>query len=54
MKYKRLGDTGVCVPEIGLGSWDYRGGLEPLRKGISLGAAFIDTPKSYDTGEIIG
>ena len=54
MKYKRLGDTGVSVPEIGLGSWDYRGGLDPLRKGISLGAAFIDTPESYDTGEIIG
>ena len=54
MKYKWLGDTAVSVPEIGLGSWDYRGGLEPLRKGISLGAAFIETPESYNTGEIIG
>jgi diketogulonate reductase-like aldo/keto reductase len=54
MKYKPLSGTGVSVPEIGFGSWDYRRGLEPLTKGISLGAASIDTRESYDTGEIIG
>lgn len=54
MKSKWLGDTGVSIPEIGLGSWDYRGGVDPVRKGISLGAAFIDTAESYGTEEIIG
>ena len=28
----------MLVPEIGLGTWKYRGGVEPLRRGIELGA----------------
>ena len=27
---KQLGNTGVMLPEIGLGTWKYRGGVEPL------------------------
>jgi diketogulonate reductase-like aldo/keto reductase len=54
MKQKKLGASSVTVPEIGFGTWDYRGGVEPLRKAFSLGAALIDTAESYGTEEIVG
>ena len=38
MELKNLGNTGTMVPEIGLGTWNYSGGVEPLRKGVELGA----------------
>ncbi|TAK07564.1 aldo/keto reductase, partial [bacterium] len=47
MEFKELGATGVKLPEIGLGTWQYRGGFEPLRRGISLGAFLIDTAEMY-------
>jgi len=53
MELKELGKTGVKLPEIGLGAWQYKGGVEPLRKGISLGASLIDTAESYDTEGIV-
>jgi diketogulonate reductase-like aldo/keto reductase len=51
---KPLGRTGVYIPEIGLGTWKYRGGIEPLRVGISLGANMIDTAEMYGTEDIVG
>jgi diketogulonate reductase-like aldo/keto reductase len=51
---KELAKTGVQIPEIGLGTWQYKGGVEPLRTGIGLGAAFIDTAESYGTEEVVG
>lgn len=54
MNFKELGKTGVRVPEIGLGTWKYRGGIEPLRKGLSLGATLIDTAEMYGTEGIVG
>ncbi|MER3445596.1 MAG: aldo/keto reductase [Candidatus Dadabacteria bacterium] len=42
------------VPEIGLGTWNYTGGVEPLRKGIELGAYLIDTAEGYHTEDIVG
>jgi diketogulonate reductase-like aldo/keto reductase len=54
MKFKTLGNTGVMVPEIGLGTWNYRGGVEPLRKGIELGATLIDTAEGYYTEDVVG
>lgn len=54
MEYKELGSTGVKLPEIGLGTWQYRGGIEPLRKGIALGAFLIDTAEMYGTEEAVG
>ena len=47
LKHKQLGQTGVMVPEIGLGTWKYRGGPEPLRRGIALGATLVDTAEMY-------
>ena len=54
MELKQLGNTGVMVPEIGLGTWKYRGGVEPLRRGIDLGAYLIDTAEIYRTENVVG
>lgn len=54
MELKELGATGVKVPEIGLGTWQYNGSAEPLNKGISLGAYLIDTAEMYGTEEAVG
>jgi diketogulonate reductase-like aldo/keto reductase len=47
MQLKALSQTGVSLPEIGLGTWGYHAGPEPLRKGLEAGARFIDTAESY-------
>jgi diketogulonate reductase-like aldo/keto reductase len=54
MLRKTLGSTNVCLPEVGLGTWNYNGGVDPLRRGIALGACLIDTAESYGTEEIVG
>jgi len=54
LEYRELGRTGVMVPEIGLGTWKYKGGPEPLRKGIDLGANLIDTAEMYRTEDAVG
>lgn len=54
MNHKFLADTGEKIPEIGLGTWNYSGGTEPLREGIRLGATLIDTAEGYHTEEIVG
>jgi len=51
---KELAKTGIQLPELALGTWQYHGGVEPLRAGIALGANFIDTAESYGTEEIVG
>ena len=54
MEYKELGDTGVMVSEIGLGTWKYRGGPQPLQRGVALGANLIDTAEMYHTEDAVG
>ena len=54
MELKELGKTGVMLPEIGLGTSEYTGGVEPLRRGIDLGAFHIDTAEMYNTEEVVG
>jgi diketogulonate reductase-like aldo/keto reductase len=54
MKYKQLAQTEIRIPEIGLGTWNYCGGVEPLQAGIDLGATFIDTAESYGSEEVVG
>ena len=54
MELKRLGQTEVMIPEIGLGAWKYRGGTEPLRRGVELGAFLIDTAEIYGTEGVVG
>lgn len=54
MNQKELGETGIWLPEIGLGTSKYQGGVEPLRRGIDLGVRLIDTAEFYGTEEIVG
>ena len=54
MDFKELGATGIKVPEIGLGTWDYRGGAAPIEKAVEHGACLIDTAEMYGTEEAVG
>ena len=47
MLFKELGTTGLKIPEVGLGMWNYHAGPEPLQSGLDAGALFIDTAESY-------
>ena len=53
MESKSLGKTNLIIPEIGLDTSRYRGGVAPLRKGIRVGA-FIDTAEMYGTEDVVG
>lgn len=53
MNHKPLGRTAIEIPEIGLGTWDYRAGPEPLRAGLDAGASYIDTAESYDSEPVV-
>lgn len=53
MLSKEFATTSVRIPEIGLGTWHYHAGPEPLRKGLDAGALFIDTAESYDTESVV-
>lgn len=53
MLLKELGQTGVFLPEIGLGTWNYHAGPEPLRQGLQAGALFIDTAESYGSEGVV-
>ena len=54
MNQKELGKTGVLLPEIGLGTWQYCGGVEPIKRAIILGSSLVDTAEAYGTEEIVG
>ena len=54
MNYERLGSSSLMAPEIGLGTWRYSGGSEPLRRGVELGANLIDTAEMYRTEAAVG
>jgi diketogulonate reductase-like aldo/keto reductase len=50
---KELGRTGVFIPEVGIGTWNYHAGPLPLRSGLEAGAHFIDTAESYGTEDMV-
>lgn len=54
MLLRELANSGVRLPEIGFGTWNYHGGVQPLRAAIECGACLIDTAESYGTEEIVG
>jgi diketogulonate reductase-like aldo/keto reductase len=54
MSQKPLGSTEVKISEIGQGTWNYKGGVEPLRLGVTLGATHIDTAEIYGTEGVVG
>lgn len=49
-----LAKTGIFIPEVGIGTWNYHAGPEPLRKGLHAGALFIDTAESYGSESAVG
>ena len=53
MMVKELGRTSVFLPEVGIGTWNYRAGPGPLRRGLDAGALFIDTAESYGTEQVV-
>jgi diketogulonate reductase-like aldo/keto reductase len=54
MFQKELANTRIRLPEIGFGTWNYNGGVEPLRAAIECGARLIDTAESYGTEGVVG
>ena len=54
MLRKELAKTGVLIPEVGLGTWDYHAGPRPLRAGLEAGALFIDTAELYGNEAVVG
>lgn len=53
MYAEELGQTGVLIAEVGLGTWNYHAGPGPLRRGLDAGALFIDTAESYGTEPVV-
>lgn len=63
MEFRRLGNSGLKVSELGLGAnnfgwWiDERASIEVINHALEVGVNFIDTADMYDQGrseEIIG
>ena len=54
MNLQELGNSGVRIPDVGLGTWEYRGGSAPLLRGVELGAFLIDTAEAYRTEDAVG
>lgn len=54
MLLRELANTGIRLPEIGFGTWNYNGGVKPLLAAIEYGACLIDTAEAYGTEEIVG
>jgi diketogulonate reductase-like aldo/keto reductase len=53
LELRKLGNTGVRIPAIGIGTWRYSGGVGPLQAGLALGACFIDTAESYGNEDVV-
>ena len=68
MNYKKIGNTSIEVPAVGIGTWEIGGGLSPdrskdgesiqaIKRGIELGMTLIDTAEKYADGhaeELVG
>lgn len=54
MDNKPLGRTGVDIPEIGMGAWNYQGDPAIMRRALELGSFLIDTAENYGTEPQVG
>ena len=54
METKPLGKSGVALPEIGLGTWEFSGDASVIHRAIELGSFLLDTAESYGTEERVG
>ena len=54
MDTKPLGKSGVDIPEVGYGTWRYKGDPATIHRALDLGSFLIDTAESYKTEERVG
>ena len=54
METKPLGKSGVALPEIGLGTWEFSGDAAVIHRAIELGSFLLDTAESYGTEGRVG
>jgi diketogulonate reductase-like aldo/keto reductase len=54
MRNKQLGTSGIEIPEIGYGTWKYKGDPSTILRALELGSFLIDTAESYGTEEHVG
>ena len=54
MNTKPLGKSGVALPEIGFGTWEFSGDAAVIHRAIELGSFLIDTAESYETEGRVG
>lgn len=54
MDTKPLGKSGVSIPEIGYGTYNYRGDAATIHRALELGANLIDSAESYGTEDDVG
>ena len=54
MDKKPLGRSGVDLPEVGFGTWEFRGDAVVIHRALDLGAFLIDTAESYGTEGRVG
>ena len=54
MDNKPLGRTGVDIPEIGMGAWNYKGDPAIMHRALELGSFLIDTAENYGTEPQVG
>ena len=54
MDTKPLGKSGVELPEVGFGTWEFSGDAAVIHRAIELGSFLIDTAESYETEGRVG
>ena len=54
MEVREMGGTGVLLSEVGIGTWKYSGGVEPIHRAIAMGATHVDTAEMYGTEDVVG
>ena len=54
MQQVELGRTSETIPQIGVGTWNFKGDPGLLRKAVDLGASLIDTAEYYQNEELVG
>ena len=54
MDTKPLGKSGVELPEVGFGTWEFSGDAAVIHRATELGSFLIDTAESYETEGRVG
>jgi len=54
MSTKVLGQTGVMLPELAFGTWQYNGTADTLRRTVEMGGIFLDTAERYRNEPLVG